>query len=110
MTSVKYDILSYLEALPLKKSSDLKSLHEYMVATYPREKLWFLDGKDANGKVVANPNIGYGTTLLNYANGSQREFYRVGLSANTTGLSVYIVLHIGDVAGLGSLKFSLFHS
>lgn len=91
MTTAKYYILSYIESLPPNKSAELGRLHEYMLESYPNARLWFLDGKDANGKVVANPNIGYGTTLLKYANGSQREFYRVGLSANTTGLSVYVM-------------------
>jgi hypothetical protein len=41
--------------------------------------------------VVANPNIGYGAYTITYANGSSREFYRIGLSANTTGISVYVL-------------------
>ena len=44
-----------------------------------------------DGKVVANPNIGYGLYTIAYANGSSREFYRIGLSANTTGISVYVL-------------------
>lgn len=43
----------------------------------------------ADGKVVANPNIGYGVYPIAYADGSSRESYRIGLSANTTGISVY---------------------
>lgn len=57
----------------------------------PKCKLWFLDGKDETGKVVSNPNIGYGTQKLKHANGKTREFYQIGLSANTTGISVYIL-------------------
>ena len=38
--------------------------------------------------VVANANIGY---TITYADGSLREFYRIGLSANTTGISVYVL-------------------
>ena len=37
-----------------------------------------------------NPNIGYGARTSTYADGSSREFYRIGLSANTTGISVYV--------------------
>ena len=40
---------------------------------------------------MANPNIGYGMYTITYANGSSREFYRIGLSANTTGISVYVL-------------------
>ena len=57
----------------------------------PRSRLWFLDGTNEDGKVVSNPNIGYGSYTIQYADGSTKEFYRVGLSANTTGISVYIL-------------------
>ncbi len=40
---------------------------------------------------MANPNIGYGVRTITYADGSSREFYRIGLSANTTGISVYVL-------------------
>ncbi len=40
---------------------------------------------------MANPNIGYGAYTITYADGSTREFYRIGLSANTTGISVYVL-------------------
>ena len=40
---------------------------------------------------MANPNIGYGSYTINYADGTWREFYRIGLSANTTGISVYVL-------------------
>ena len=62
-----------------------------MMRIVPAVQLWFLDGKDGNGKVVSNPNIGYGAYTIRYANGKTKEFYRVGLSANTTGISVYIM-------------------
>ncbi|GAA2153463.1 hypothetical protein FHX52_1728 [Humibacillus xanthopallidus] len=39
----------------------------------------------------ANPNIGYGVYTITYADRSAREFYRIGLSANTTGISVYVL-------------------
>jgi hypothetical protein len=57
----------------------------------PKCKLWFLDGKDEKGKIVSNPNIGYGSQTMTYANGKTREFYQIGLSANTSGISVYIM-------------------
>jgi hypothetical protein len=57
----------------------------------PACKLWFLDGKDDKGKTVSNPNIGYGFYTIKYADGTTREFYQIGLSANTTGISIYIM-------------------
>ena len=57
----------------------------------PECKLWFLDGKDSAGKTVSNPNIGYGLQTMKYADGTTREFYQIGLSANKTGISVYIL-------------------
>jgi hypothetical protein len=50
-----------------------------------------LDGKDAKGKIVSNPNIGYGIQTVKYADGKTREFYQIGISANSTGISVYIM-------------------
>lgn len=57
----------------------------------PDCKLWFLDGKNSEGKIISNPNIGYGSYTLKYADGSSKEFYQIGMSANTTGISVYIM-------------------
>ncbi len=47
--------------------------------------------KTSKGKTVSNPNIGYGSYTIKYADGTTREFYQIGLSANTTGISVYIL-------------------
>ncbi len=47
--------------------------------------------KDENGKTVSNPNIGYGHLIMPLAGGKSREFYQVGISANQTGISVYIM-------------------
>jgi hypothetical protein len=62
-----------------------------ILALMPACKLWFLDGKDEKGKIVSNPNIGYGSQTMKYANGKPREFYQIGLSPNTTGISIYIM-------------------
>lgn len=69
----------------------MEQLHERMLHTLPGCRLWFLDGKNEEGRVVSNPNIGYGETAIKYADGSAKEFYRIGLSANTAGLSVYVM-------------------
>ena len=83
-------INSYIESLPESKKEDLGILHKFMVETYPTHQLWFLDGKNSDNKTVSNPNIGYGKCTLKYANGGTKEFYQVGLSANTSGISVFI--------------------
>ena len=82
---------AYLASQPEAKQADLRQVHERMLTDFPDARLWFTDGTNEDGKVVANPNIGYGVFTLTYADGSSREFYRVGMSANTSGISVYVM-------------------
>lgn len=89
--SVKDRIKQYIASQVGPKRSDMQSLHELALKTMPGSKLWFLDGKNEQGKVVSNPNIGYGSYTIKYADGSTKEFYQVGLSANTSGISVYVM-------------------
>ncbi len=69
----------------------MQALHHIILQIMPGSKLWFLDGKNSEGKTVSNPNIGYGFYTIQNADGTKREFYQIGLSANTTGISVYIM-------------------
>ncbi len=62
-----------------------------MLQALPKCKLWFFDGKDDKGKIVTNPQIGYGLQTIKYADGKTKEFYQIGISANTTGISVYVM-------------------
>ena len=71
---------AYLASQPEPKQADLRRLHAHILAEFPGCRLWFTDGTNADGKVVANPNIGYGAYTITYADGSSREFYRIGLS------------------------------
>ena len=89
--SVKEQIKQYIASQPGPKRSDMQELHQQILEALPKCKLWFLDGKDDKGKIVSNPNIGYGSYSIKYADGTTREFYQIGLSANTTGISVYIM-------------------
>ncbi len=84
-------IAGYIAGLAESKRNEIRILHEMILRINPGCKLWFLDGKDATGKVVTNPNIGYGAYSIRYAGGKSREFYRIGLSANKTGISVYVM-------------------
>ena len=88
---VQDQIKAYITSHPDPKSSDMQALHRFIMKLMPACKLWFLDGKDSENKTVSNPNIGYGFYTIKYADGKTREFYQVGLSANTTGISVYIM-------------------
>ncbi len=81
----------YIASQPEKKRDEMQELHQRILRLRPGCKLWFEDGRNAEGKVVSNPNIGYGTYTIKYANGTSREFFQIGLSANTTGISVYIL-------------------
>lgn len=89
--NVQEDINAYISSLPEAKRSDMQALHQLILEVMPGCKLWFLDGKDDKGKTVSNPNIGYGFQTMSYADGKTREFYQIGLSANTAGFSVYIL-------------------
>ena len=88
---VSEQVEAYLASQPEPKQADLRRLHAHILAEFPGCRLWFTDGTNADGKVVANPNIGYGAYTITYADGSSREFYRIGLSASTTGISVYVL-------------------
>ena len=81
----------YIAAQPPPKREDLQDLNRLILGLAPACQLSFLDGRDGDGKVVTNPNIGYGAQTLAYASGETRDFYQVGVSANTTGISVYII-------------------
>ena len=89
--NVQGKIKEYITNQPEPKRSDMQALHRNILQVMPGCKLRFLDGKDSKGKIVSNPNIGYGSHTIKYADGSTREFYQIGLSANTTGISVYIL-------------------
>ena len=89
--NVEEQIDAYISTQPAPKREEMQLLHRMMLEASPGCKLWFLDGRNDRDKIVSNPNIGYGTQSTKYANGETREFYRVGLSANTTGISLYII-------------------
>jgi hypothetical protein len=89
--NVQEQIKKYIAGQPEAKRRDMQELHRLTLQVLPACKLSFLDGKNSEGKIVSNPNIGYGLQTIKYADGTTKEFYRIGLSANTTGISVYIL-------------------
>lgn len=89
--NIQEQIETLISAQPEPKRSDMQALHERILQLSKGSRLWYSDGKNSEGKVVSNPDIGYGHYTIKYADGSSREFYRVGLSATKTGISVYIL-------------------
>src|SRR5258708_37296689 len=89
--NVQEQIKEYIASHPEPKRSEMQQLHELILGVDPACKLWFLDGKNSEGKVVSNPDIGYGSRDHKYADGTTSEFYQIGLSANKTGISIYIL-------------------
>ena len=89
--TIQKQIEEYITSHKEPKRSDLENLHQIILELMPKCKLWFLDGKNDEKKIVSNPNIGYGIHIIKYADGKTRDFYKIGLSANTTGISVYIM-------------------
>lgn len=88
---VEEQIKNYIAEQSEPKRNDMQALHQHILKIMPTSKLWFLDGKNSEDKVVSNPNIGYGLQTIKYADGKTKDFYQIGLSANTTGISVYIL-------------------
>ena len=89
--NVQEQIKEHIATHPEPKRSEMQQLHELILRVNPECKLWFLDGKNSEGKIVSNPNIGYGSRDHKYADGSVSEFYQIGFSANKAGISIYFI-------------------
>lgn len=89
--NVQKQIEAYITSQPEPKRSDMQALHRIILQVMPACELWFLDGKNSENKTVSNPNIGYGYYTIKYADGKTKTFFQIGISANTTGISVYIM-------------------
>lgn len=100
--NVQEQIKNYITSQPDQKRSDMQELHRLVLQIASGCKLWFNDGKNSEGKAITNPSIGYGFYTIKYADGATREFYQIGVSANKTGISVY-VLGIKDKSRLASM-------
>jgi hypothetical protein len=89
--NVEEQINEYITSQPEPKRSDMQELHQHILEVLPGCKLWFDNGKNSENKTVSNPNIGYGFYTIKYADGKTRDFFQIGMSANKTGISVYIL-------------------
>ena len=88
---IKAQIEQFISQQAESKQQDLLTLHELMSNILPTGKLWMEDGKNEEGKVVANPTIGYGQQIMLLAKGKSREMFQIGISANTSGISIYLI-------------------
>lgn len=89
--STEAQIQAYLDSQPPAKRNDLLQIHEQILLLKPEARLWFSDGRNEEGKVISNPTIGYGLHTLRYADGTSREYFKIGLLANATGISLHIL-------------------
>ena len=89
--NIQEQIKKYITDQPEAKRNDMQELHRIILQLKPVCKLWFLDGKNSENKTVSNPIIGYGLYTIRYADGTTREFYQIGMSANSTGISIYVL-------------------
>jgi hypothetical protein len=89
--TVQEQIKEYLTSQPEPKRSEMETLHQLVLKVLPGCKLWFDNGKNSENKTVSNPTIGYGDHTIKYADGKTRDFFRIGMSGNTTGISVYVM-------------------
>lgn len=91
MITVIDSVDAYIGRYEEPKRTDLCVLHEQFVRLFPGEPVSYFDGLDDTGKVVTNPTLGYGKHTIQYASGATRETFKLGLSANATGISVYLM-------------------
>ncbi|HWY10963.1 MAG TPA: DUF1801 domain-containing protein, partial [Bacteroidia bacterium] len=70
--NIQAQIKEYIVGQPEPKRGDMQELHRIIQKIMPRCKLWFLDGKNEENKIVSNPNIGYGFHTIKYADGKTR--------------------------------------
>lgn len=93
--TIQEQIKDYINSQPEQKHNDMQELHRIILGLMPKCRLWFLDGKNSENKTVSNPNIGYGFYTIQYTDGKTKDFYQIGMSANTSGISIYI-MNIND--------------
>ena len=88
---VEEQIKKHISSQTEPKQSEMQELHQHILKALPKCKLWYFDGKDSTGKMVAYPTIGYGFYTIKYANGTTKDFFQIGMGANTTGIFVHIL-------------------
>ena len=89
--NVQGQIKKFITSQPEQKRRDMQELHALILRVLPASKLWFFDGKNSKNETISNPTVGYGLHTMKYANGTTREVFQVGMSANKTGISIHIL-------------------
>jgi hypothetical protein len=82
---------SYLQKLPRSKQQELQEFIRIVAQVAPQEMATFYDGKDKEGKVVTNGTIGFGSYIHHFSDGRVEQLYRIGISPNATGFSIYVL-------------------
>lgn len=90
-TSIQTQISTYINSQPEPKRTEMWQIHEMILNAKPGCRQWYYDGKNEEGKVISNPTIGYGEHIIHYTNGTSREYFKIGLLANSTGISIHIL-------------------
>jgi hypothetical protein len=67
-------IEAHLALLPSPKKEELCAPYELISEEMKSEPISFFDGKNENGKTIANPTIGFGETILQYTNGKKGKY------------------------------------
>jgi len=70
-------IKAYIDSQDEARRTDLQALHQRILKMFPKRRLWFLDGRDVNGKIVSNPNIGCGQYTIRYKDDQRRNSIRL---------------------------------
>lgn len=89
--NIQEQIKDYITSQTEPKRTEMQELHLLVLQALPGCRLWFDNGKNSENKTVSNPTIGYGFQIIKYTDGKTKDFFQIGLSANKTGISVYIL-------------------
>lgn len=89
--SISDQLEQFLHLLAESRRDEIRKIHQLILEVEPGSRLWFSDGKNSEGRTIANPTLGYGSFCLSYADGSSKEVFQVGLSATASGISLYLM-------------------
>lgn len=82
---------AYLQSVNELQKADLLLLSDLLSNNFINPILSFNTGIDENGKRVSNPSIGFGQYNHVFSNGVSKKLFQVGISANTGGISIYLL-------------------
>ncbi|MEO5859844.1 MAG: hypothetical protein ABIR33_12950 [Pyrinomonadaceae bacterium] len=62
--SVQKQIKEFVASQPEPKRDEMRQLHDLILGASPGCKLWFVDGRNAEGRVVSNPILATGPAII----------------------------------------------